>query len=173
MLVTTSAKYSTQKMLSITFNHILAQIEDELDEWWMSGFPSWVEVPTEMPTSPMSDMGPDDTVRTPRGLADGISWCNEQGANALGWRELRLRKFTIWCLHDWSCWFEPPRYRLLSPRCSAVGLLSCESVLLAHVVLKLIALIVKGRWWLQSSIVLKLYAFLGIHYICTEILITR
>ena len=59
--------------------------------------------------------------------------------------ELRLRKFTIWCLHDWSCWFEPPRYLLLSPRCSAVGLLSCESVRLAHVVLKLIALIVEGR----------------------------
>ena len=106
------------------------------------------------------------------GLAIAFWLYKRTGANALGWRELRLRKFTIWCLHDWSCWFEPPRYRLLSPRCSAVGLLSCESVLLAHVVLKLIALIVKGRWWLQSSIVLKLYAFLGIHYICTEILIT-
>ena len=149
-----------------------------------SVFVSWVEVPTEMPTSPMSDMGPDDTVRTPREIYMAFMASRLRGncilviqtnrANALGWRELRLRKFTIWCLHDWSCWFEPPRYLLLSPRCSAVGLLSCASVRLAQVVLKLIALIVEEKWCLQKLSAAEMFPFYRHiqYYICTEILRT-
>ena len=73
----------------------------------------------------------------------GMSWrVNVRNTLVPRWiweLQLRVRKSTIWCLHDWSYCFEPPRYLLLSPRCLAVGALSCASVLLAHVVLKLIA----------------------------------
>ena len=99
-----------------------------------------------------------------RGFSNCTLVIQTNRANALGWRELRLRKFTIWCLHDWSCWFEPPRYLLLSPRCSAVGLLSCASVRLAHVVLKLIALnalIVEEKCCLQKLSAAEMFPFYG------------
>ena len=168
--------------------------------WPFSVFVSWVEVPTEMPTSPiMSDLEVDDTVRDTKRSCDlwpNNRWdgtCNHHVDS--GWlcfctgdcRDfqhceqggLSKESSTIWCFFRacellestqiWPCHpfetsiflaeFEQPRYLLLSPRCSAVGVLSCESVLLAHVVLKLIALIVEEKWCLQKLSAAEMFPF--------------